>query len=117
MYENVYRSTEGHKSAEKYSLINENHQCLSFLFVFFVHSQPLVMCRQCPGYRREVNQMLFATGSTYWLPGLPAPPAIPSPPKPATEEGTPKPTGEQPSTSSDIPSGDYECRLDEKISC
>uniref|UniRef100_A0A665X5Q5 E3 ubiquitin-protein ligase CHFR n=1 Tax=Echeneis naucrates TaxID=173247 RepID=A0A665X5Q5_ECHNA len=48
-------------------------------------SQPLVICRQCPGYRREVSQVLFATGSSYWFPGLP-------------------PTGEQPSTSSDVPS-------------
>lgn len=77
-----------------------------------VPSQPLVICRQCPGYRSEVSRLLFATGSNYWLPGLPAPPPIPPPPKPATEEGSAKPTGEQPSTSSDIPSGDYEWRLD-----
>ncbi|XP_023253539.1 E3 ubiquitin-protein ligase CHFR isoform X2 [Seriola lalandi dorsalis] len=68
-------------------------------------SQPLVMCRQCPGYRREVSQVLFATGSNYWFPGLPAPPPVPAPPKAATEEGSAKPTGEQPSTSSDVPSG------------
>ncbi|XP_071338227.1 E3 ubiquitin-protein ligase CHFR [Trachinotus anak] len=74
-------------------------------------SQPLVMCRQCPGYRREVSQVLFATGSTYWLPGLPAPPPIPAPPKSATEEGSAKPTGEQPSTSSDVLSApqEYHC--------
>ncbi|XP_042277005.1 E3 ubiquitin-protein ligase CHFR [Thunnus maccoyii] len=74
-------------------------------------SQPLVMCRQCPGYRKEVSQVLFATGSNYWVPGLPVPPPIPPPPKPATEEGSSKPTGEQPSTSSDIPSApqDYCC--------
>lgn len=83
--------------------------------VFLVLSQPLVMCRQCPGYRREVSQMLFASGSSYWLPGLPAPPPIPPPPKPATEEGSAKPTGEQPSTSSDIPSGDYECPLNSSL--
>ncbi|XP_029367088.1 E3 ubiquitin-protein ligase CHFR [Echeneis naucrates] len=67
-------------------------------------SQPLVICRQCPGYRREVSQVLFATGSSYWFPGLPAPPAIPPPLKAATEEEPAKPTGEQPSTSSDVPS-------------
>ncbi|KAF1388790.1 hypothetical protein PFLUV_G00066310 [Perca fluviatilis] len=65
-------------------------------------SQPLVICRQCPDYRREVSQVMFATGSNYWLPRLPAPPPIPPPPKPATEEGSAKPTGEQPSTSFDI---------------
>ncbi|XP_054466538.1 E3 ubiquitin-protein ligase CHFR [Anoplopoma fimbria] len=67
--------------------------------------QPMVMCRQCPGYRKEASQVLFATGSNYWVSGLPAPPPIPPPPKPPTEEGSPKPTGEQPSTSSAIPSG------------
>lgn len=73
-------------------------------------SQPLVMCRQCPGYRRDVSPVLFATGSNFWLPGLPAPPPIPPPPKPATEEGSAKPTGEQPSTSSEIPSAPQEYR-------
>ncbi|XP_075960407.1 E3 ubiquitin-protein ligase CHFR [Anarhichas minor] len=73
--------------------------------------QPMVMCRQCPGYRREVSQVLFATGSNYWLPCLPAPPPIPPPPKPATEEGSATPTGEQPSTSSATPSAppEYRC--------
>uniref|UniRef100_A0A3Q4BI57 RING-type domain-containing protein n=1 Tax=Mola mola TaxID=94237 RepID=A0A3Q4BI57_MOLML len=56
-------------------------------------SQPLVMCRQCPGYRTEVT-----------------PPSIPPPPKPAVEEGSAKPTGEQPSTSSDICSAPQEYR-------
>ncbi|XP_029296338.1 E3 ubiquitin-protein ligase CHFR isoform X2 [Cottoperca gobio] len=74
-------------------------------------SQPLVMCRQCPGYRREVSQVLFATGSNYWLPGLPAPPPpLTPPPKPATEEGSAKPTGEQPSTSADMLSAPQEYR-------
>uniref|UniRef100_A0A8C9YAF2 E3 ubiquitin-protein ligase CHFR n=1 Tax=Sander lucioperca TaxID=283035 RepID=A0A8C9YAF2_SANLU len=41
-------------------------------------SQPLVICRQCPDYRREVSQVMFAT----------APLSIPPPPKPATEEGS-----------------------------
>lgn len=49
--------------------------------------------------------MLLATGSNYWHSGLPA--LLPIP-----EEGSAKPTGEQPSTSSDIPSGDYGCRLE-----
>ncbi|KAM6943833.1 E3 ubiquitin-protein ligase CHFR [Lycodopsis pacificus] len=76
--------------------------------------QPTVMCRQCPGYRREVSQVLFATASNYWLPCLPAPPPIPPPPpppKPATEEGSATPTGEQPSTSSAPPSAppEYRC--------
>ncbi|XP_042344823.1 E3 ubiquitin-protein ligase CHFR [Plectropomus leopardus] len=67
-------------------------------------SQPLMMCRQCPAYGWDVGQVLFATGSNDWLPGLPAPPTMPPPAKSATEEGSAKPTGEQPSTSSDIPS-------------
>nr|XP_046241721.1 E3 ubiquitin-protein ligase CHFR isoform X2 [Scatophagus argus] len=73
-------------------------------------SQPLVICRQCPGYRREVSQMLFATSSNYWLPGLPALQPIPPQAKPATQEGSANPTGEQPSTSSDIPSAPQEYR-------
>uniref|UniRef100_A0AAQ6AAH8 E3 ubiquitin-protein ligase CHFR n=1 Tax=Amphiprion ocellaris TaxID=80972 RepID=A0AAQ6AAH8_AMPOC len=52
-------------------------------------SQPLVMCRQCPGYMRDVSQMLFST---------------------TTDEGAVKPAGEQPSTSSDIPSAPQEYR-------
>uniref|UniRef100_A0A672J0I6 E3 ubiquitin-protein ligase CHFR n=1 Tax=Salarias fasciatus TaxID=181472 RepID=A0A672J0I6_SALFA len=44
-------------------------------------SQPLVMCRQCPGYRGDVSQVLPA------------------------EEGAARASGEQPSTSSDVPSG------------
>ncbi|CAJ1068166.1 E3 ubiquitin-protein ligase CHFR [Xyrichtys novacula] len=71
-------------------------------------SQPLVMCRQCPGYRRDFSQMLFATASNYWLPGLPAPLQVVPPPKPASEEGSEKPAGEQPSTSSDTPSAPQE---------
>ncbi|XP_051922959.1 E3 ubiquitin-protein ligase CHFR isoform X1 [Hippocampus zosterae] len=70
-------------------------------------SQPLIICRQCPGYRKEVGQRLFATGSNYWLPGLPAPPQVspplPPPITPAAEEGSAKSFGEQPSTSSDNP--------------
>ncbi|XP_054629601.1 E3 ubiquitin-protein ligase CHFR isoform X3 [Dunckerocampus dactyliophorus] len=77
-------------------------------------SQPLVLCRQCPGYRN--SQMLFATGSNYWVPGLTAPPPLPHPfPPPVkltTNEGCANPTGEEPSTSSDIPSAaqeEYRC--------
>ncbi|XP_068422622.1 E3 ubiquitin-protein ligase CHFR [Clinocottus analis] len=69
--------------------------------------QPVVMCRQCPGYKREVSQMLFPTGSNSWLPRLPAlPPILP----PATAEGSATHTGEQPSTSSAIPSASQEYR-------
>ncbi|XP_034548161.1 E3 ubiquitin-protein ligase CHFR [Notolabrus celidotus] len=71
---------------------------------------PLVMCRQCPGYMRDVSQVLFAAGSNYWLPGLPAPLHVPPPPKPTSEEESEKPTGEQPSTSSDVPSAPQEYR-------
>ncbi|XP_022048509.1 E3 ubiquitin-protein ligase CHFR [Acanthochromis polyacanthus] len=74
------------------------------------NSQPLVMCRQCPGYRRDVSQMLFSTTSNYWFPGLPSLPPVPPPPKAATDEGAVKPAGEQPSTSSDIPSAPQEYR-------
>lgn len=72
--------------------------------------QPLVMCRQCPGYSREVSQVLFATGSNYWLPGFSPPPPIPPPPKPAAEEASAKPTGEQPSTSTNITAAPQEYR-------
>lgn len=77
-------------------------------FVLFVRSQPIMMCRQCPGYKADVSQLLFATGSNYWFPGLPAPAPVPPPPKPAATEGCAKAAGEQPSTSSDGPSGDAE---------
>lgn len=75
-------------------------------------SQPLVMCRQCPGYRRDVSPMLFSTSSNYWFPGLPSLAPVPPPPcnRPATDEGAVKPAGEQPSTSSDIPSAPQEYR-------
>lgn len=73
-------------------------------------SQPLVTCRQCPGYRGDISQVPFATDLHFWFPGLPTRPPIPSPPKPAAEEGSAKPTGEQPSTSSDVPSAPQEYR-------
>ncbi|XP_036000494.1 E3 ubiquitin-protein ligase CHFR [Fundulus heteroclitus] len=76
-------------------------------------SQPLVMCRQCPGHIRDMGQVLFASSSSYWFAGLPPLPAAPPPPKPACEEGAAKPAGEQPSTSSDQLSTDapqeYSC--------
>lgn len=74
------------------------------------------MCRQCPGFRREVGQLLFAATSNFW-PGLqpppppppppPAPPAIPAAAEKA-EEGSSSPAAvDQPSTSSsDSPSGE-----------
>lgn len=67
-------------------------------------SQPLVTCRQCPGYMREMGQVLFATSSNFWFAGLPTLPPVQPPPKPACEEEAVKPGGEQPSTSSDQPS-------------
>lgn len=75
------------------------------------------MCRQCPGFRREVGQLLFAATSNFW-PGLqpppPPPPPRPPPPPPAkpaaaeeAEEGSSSPAAvDQPSTSSESPSGD-----------
>ncbi|XP_068166608.1 E3 ubiquitin-protein ligase CHFR isoform X2 [Antennarius striatus] len=68
------------------------------------NSQPLVLCKQCPGYRRDVHQMLFPTSSNFWLPNVPTlfPPPLHT--KPASEEASAKPTREQPSTSAEIPS-------------
>ncbi|XP_064209778.1 E3 ubiquitin-protein ligase CHFR [Anguilla rostrata] len=56
-------------------------------------SQPFVMCRQCPGYRKDPSQ---------------APPCASSPP---LEEGGVKPAGEVPSTSSNVPAAlqEYTC--------
>ncbi|KAG7489352.1 E3 ubiquitin-protein ligase CHFR [Solea senegalensis] len=70
-------------------------------------SQPLVLCRECPGYRGDVSQLLFPTGSNYWFAGV-VPPPTPASPKPATEEGSAKSAAEQPSTSSDVPSAPQE---------
>lgn len=81
---------------------------LRSIFVVFVHSQPIMVCRQCPGYQADVSQLLFPTASSYWLSGLPASALVPTPPKPAATEGCAKAAGEQPSTSSDVPSGDGE---------
>ncbi|XP_063345338.1 E3 ubiquitin-protein ligase CHFR isoform X1 [Pelmatolapia mariae] len=64
-------------------------------------SQPLVMCRQCPGYRSDVNQLLFASSSSYWFPGLPSLQPMPPPPNPVSEEAAAKASAEIPSTSSD----------------
>lgn len=71
-------------------------------------SQPLVMCRQCPGYKKDVSQMLFPTGSNYWVPGLSVPLPSPLPLRPAAEEGSARPSGEQPSTSAENPSAAQE---------
>lgn len=83
------------------------------LLLFFVLacSQPLVTCRQCPGYMREMGQVLFATSSNFWFAGLPTLPPVQPPPKPACEEEAVKPGGEQPSTSSNQLSAGGEFRL------
>ncbi|XP_043967448.1 E3 ubiquitin-protein ligase CHFR isoform X2 [Gambusia affinis] len=69
-------------------------------------SQPLLMCRQCPGYTRDMGQVLFASSSNYWFTGLPSAPPVQPPPTPSCGEGAARPAGEQPSTSSDRPSAD-----------
>ncbi|KAM9464041.1 E3 ubiquitin-protein ligase CHFR-like isoform 3-T5 [Salvelinus alpinus] len=48
--------------------------------------QPVVMCRQCPGYRKEVSQVLWATGPD---PLGPAPPALLGPVLPAPQGPAP----------------------------
>uniref|UniRef100_A0A3P8XSM5 E3 ubiquitin-protein ligase CHFR n=1 Tax=Esox lucius TaxID=8010 RepID=A0A3P8XSM5_ESOLU len=60
-------------------------------------SQPFVMCRQCPGYRRESGQVLWATG-----------PAPSGPPPHGPQDRAGKPPGEGPSTSSSSPQ-EYTC--------
>ncbi|KAM9821437.1 E3 ubiquitin-protein ligase CHFR [Syngnathus typhle] len=79
-----------------------------------ISQQPLIICRQCPGYRREVGQMLFVTGSNYWLPVLPVlpsmPPSLPPPVTPAGNETSAKSFGDEPSTSSDNPAAPLEYR-------
>lgn len=74
------------------------------IFVLVVHSQPIMVCRQCPGYQADVSQLLFPTA--YWHPVLPASALVPT--RPVATEGCAKAAGEQPSTSSDIPSSDGE---------
>ncbi|KAM6965407.1 E3 ubiquitin-protein ligase CHFR [Aplochiton taeniatus] len=68
------------------------------------------MCRQCPGYSKEVSQVL-------WAGGLMAPPPPPSMPPvsatamPAPEEGPGRPPGEAgPSSSTESPSASQEYR-------
>ncbi|XP_055017869.1 E3 ubiquitin-protein ligase CHFR isoform X2 [Boleophthalmus pectinirostris] len=81
------------------------------------NSQPLVMCRQCPGYRSEVSQVLLTPGSSYWLPGLSVPLTplpLPTVPKPPLQEGLTNSSCEQPSTSADassdpVASQQYSC--------
>ncbi|KAJ4942078.1 hypothetical protein JOQ06_012095 [Pogonophryne albipinna] len=70
-------------------------------------SQPLVECRQCPSFSRDIS---LAFASNYWLPG--PPPLTPLPKAAAAEEGEAKPPEEQPSTSSDTPPSapqEYRC--------
>ncbi|CAG09691.1 unnamed protein product, partial [Tetraodon nigroviridis] len=71
-------------------------------------SQPVMVCRQCPDYKADIGELLFPPVASYWLPPLPASALLPSPPKAAATEGGAKAAGEQPSTSSDVPSGDGE---------
>ncbi|XP_076003628.1 E3 ubiquitin-protein ligase CHFR [Genypterus blacodes] len=68
-------------------------------------SQPVVMCRECPGYRKDAGQVLFATSASYWVPGLSVPPAFHRPPTPTPAAEPEKGAGEQPSTSSINPPG------------
>ncbi|XP_072289229.1 E3 ubiquitin-protein ligase CHFR isoform X2 [Eucyclogobius newberryi] len=76
------------------------------------NSQPIVMCRQCSGYRSEVSQVLLTSGSSFWLRGLSVPltplalPTVHKPPapKPPAEEGPTRSGSEQPSTSADASS-------------
>lgn len=67
-----------------------------------------MVCRQCPDYKADIGELLFPPVASYWLPPLPASALLPSPPKAAATEGGAKAAGEQPSTSSDVPSGDGE---------
>uniref|UniRef100_A0A8C9TMK2 E3 ubiquitin-protein ligase CHFR n=1 Tax=Scleropages formosus TaxID=113540 RepID=A0A8C9TMK2_SCLFO len=53
-------------------------------------NQPFVMCRQCPGYRKDVIPGPYVSGM-------------------ASEEHTVKPLGEGPSTSSNTAGGEYTC--------
>lgn len=69
------------------------------------------MCRQCPGYRNEVGQLLFAAASNFW-PGL-QPPPVAQPPRAAAAaaaqgEGSSPAAVDQPSTSSDGSSGEHQ---------
>lgn len=58
-----------------------------------------------------MNQLLFASSSNYWFPGLPSLQPMPPPPNPVSEEVAAKASAEMPSTSSD---NNNECKLDEK---
>ncbi|CAL8249393.1 unnamed protein product [Merluccius merluccius] len=83
-------------------------------------SQPFVLCRQCPGYRKDVGQVLFATGSSFWVtppPGALLDPTLPlgagpgpGPAGPEPREEAGKPAGEQPSTSADGPAEVHQYR-------
>ncbi|XP_077457887.1 E3 ubiquitin-protein ligase CHFR isoform X3 [Stigmatopora argus] len=68
------------------------------------------MCRQCPGYRSEINQMPFANAASYWFPLMPPP--MPPPPLPppniSSDEGSA--TDGDSSVSSGNPAGPLEYR-------
>ncbi|KAL0979226.1 hypothetical protein UPYG_G00182370 [Umbra pygmaea] len=55
-------------------------------------SQPYVMCRQCPGYRKDSSQLLWATG-----------PVLLGPAPPTAQDRTGKQPGDGPSTSTTQP--------------
>lgn len=70
-------------------------------------SQPVVLCRQCPGYRNDVGQLLFTAASNFW-PGLQPPPVPPPPRAEESGEGSSPAAVDQPSTSSSNTSGDHQ---------
>ncbi|KAG7276148.1 LOW QUALITY PROTEIN: hypothetical protein CRUP_011824 [Coryphaenoides rupestris] len=68
--------------------------------------------RQCPGYKKDVGQVLFATGSGFWVTptpllaaGPPGATAVPASAGPEPREEAGVATAEQPSTSADGPAG------------
>lgn len=109
LYKNVF-SVLNHQNLAFFSLLRfmvhvfENKTKCDLMWIS-VPSQPLVMCRQCPGYRSYMSQVLLTTSSNCWFAGLPSLPAVLSSAKPAGEEEAAKLTGEQPSTSSEATSG------------
>ena len=88
---------------------------LNVVYMRSLPSQPFVVCRQCPGYRKEGGSDPFATGSSFLGHPRPAPLLGPSPPVapgaagPEPQEEGGKPAGEQPSTSADGPAGTSLC--------
>ncbi|KAJ3603827.1 hypothetical protein NHX12_028568 [Muraenolepis orangiensis] len=86
-------------------------------------SQPFMLCRQCPGYKKDTGQVLFATGSSFWVTPPPAPLLAPAPPLllagaaaapvatgPGPREECVIPAREQPSTSAGGPAEIHEYR-------